>query len=171
MKPRFNDLPTECTDELSSACRRSIEKLREIGAYVDKWLQFQSLWDLQSEQVYHSPRRRALEMAADAPGDPEGATDLRHDRGDAARSDISRSSYDQVQTKVNSKYDQWQHDILLKFAGRLGNRMRDIHADDREGAPGPRGPGDGRQLDRPGRSVHHDRAELQAPGQGVGSRS
>jgi dynein heavy chain 1 len=27
-------------------------KLQNVGTYVDKWLQFQSLWDLQSEQVY-----------------------------------------------------------------------------------------------------------------------
>ncbi|EEY14801.1 dynein heavy chain [Verticillium alfalfae VaMs.102] len=37
--------------------------------------------------------------------------------------------YDQVQTRVNAKYDQWQHEILMKFASRLGTRMREVHAD------------------------------------------
>ncbi|KAH8912297.1 hypothetical protein BR93DRAFT_871202 [Coniochaeta sp. PMI_546] len=125
---RFNDLPGECADELSLVQRSVEKKLREIGTYVDKWLQFQSLWDLQSEQVYTllgDELARWLQMLQE----------IRKTRQTFDTTEVTRSfghitiEYDQVQTKVNSKYDQWQHDILIKFASRLGTRMRDIHAE------------------------------------------
>ncbi|TWU76393.1 hypothetical protein ED733_006599 [Metarhizium rileyi] len=108
---RFTDLPTECADMLHRVYVSVEKKLGEIGAYIDKWLQFQSLWDLQSEQ------------------------DIRKVRTTFDTQEVSRSfghitiDYDQVQTKVNAKYDQWQHEILIKFASRLGNRMRDVNAE------------------------------------------
>jgi dynein heavy chain 1 len=125
---RFDDLAGECTDSLARVQTSVERKLREIGAYVDKWLQFQSLWDLQSEQVYEllgDQLSKWLQLLQE----------IRKTRQTFDTTEVSRSfghitiDYDQVQTKVNSKYDQWQHDILIKFASRLGNRMRDIHAD------------------------------------------
>lgn len=125
---RFDDLAGECTDSLAHVQNSVERKLREIGAYVDKWLQFQSLWDLQSEQVYGllgDQLSRWLQLLQE----------IRKTRQTFDTTEVSRSfghitiDYDQVQTKVNSKYDQWQHDILMKFASRLGNRMRDIHAE------------------------------------------
>ncbi|KAI9871266.1 MAG: hypothetical protein M1830_003131, partial [Pleopsidium flavum] len=49
---RFNALPGFCIDHLSQVYTAVEYKLQNIGTYVDKWLQFQSLWDLQSEQIY-----------------------------------------------------------------------------------------------------------------------
>ncbi|KAF5123851.1 Dynein heavy chain, cytoplasmic [Metarhizium anisopliae] len=125
---RFTDLATECADMLHRVYVSVEKKLQEIGAYIDKWLQFQSLWDLQSEQVYdilgdHLPRWL------------ECLQDIRKVRTTFDTQEVSRSfghitiDYDQVQTKVNAKYDQWQHEILIKFASRLGNRMRDVNAE------------------------------------------
>lgn len=37
--------------------------------------------------------------------------------------------YEQVQSKVNAKYDAWQRDILSRFGGKLGIAMRDRHAE------------------------------------------
>jgi dynein heavy chain 1 len=99
-----------------------------VSGYVEEWLRFQSLWDLQSEQVY------------DALGDNLGKWlqllhEIRKSRSTFDTSDVSRSfgnliiDYEQVQTKVNAKYDQWQHDILIKFANKLGNRMREAYAE------------------------------------------
>ncbi|KAG6036640.1 Dynein heavy chain cytoplasmic [Claviceps citrina] len=125
---RFTDLPTECADMLHRVYVSVEKKLQEIGAYVDKWLQFQSLWDLQSEQVY--------DMLGDhLPRWLECLQDIRKVRTTFDTQEVSRSfghitvDYDQVQTKVNAKYDQWQHEILIKFASRLGNRMRDVNAE------------------------------------------
>lgn len=125
---RFSDLLPECADMLHRVYVTIEKKLHDIGAYVDKWLQFQSLWDLQSEQVY--------DMLGDhLPRWLECLQDIRRVRTTFDTQEVSRSfghitvDYDQVQTKVNAKYDQWQHEILIKFAGRLGNRMRDVNSD------------------------------------------
>lgn len=127
-EPRFTNLPTECADILRRVYISIEKKLKEISAYVDQWLQFQSLWDLQSEQVYDM-------LGDDLPRWLECLQDIRKVRTTFDTQELSRSfghltiDYDQVQTKVNAKYDQWQHEILIKFAGRLGNRMRDVHAE------------------------------------------
>ncbi|KAJ4294876.1 dynein heavy chain [Collariella sp. IMI 366227] len=127
-EPRFNDLPSECTQALLRVQTSIEKKIREIGAYVDKWLQFQSLWDLQSEHVYDvlgDQLSRWLQLLQE----------IRKTRQTFDTTEVSRSfghitiDYDQVQTKVNAKYDQWQHDILIKFASRLGTRMREVHAE------------------------------------------
>ncbi|RXG49840.1 hypothetical protein VDGE_00518 [Verticillium dahliae] len=127
-EPRFDDLPGECTDLLSRVYVSVEKKLRELGAYVDKWLQFQSLWDLQSEQVYEvlgDQLSRWLQLLQE----------IRKTRQTFDTQEVSRQfghttiDYDQVQTRVNAKYDQWQHEILMKFASRLGTRMREVHAD------------------------------------------
>jgi dynein heavy chain 1, cytosolic len=125
---RFNDLPRYCAERLSQVYTTIESKLLEIGNYVDKWLQFQSLWDLQSEQVYEilgEQLSRWLQLIQE----------IRKTRSTFDTTEVSRSfghitiDYDQVQTKVNAKYDQWQHEILTKFAGRLGTRMREVFAD------------------------------------------
>lgn len=127
-EPRFSDLPSECASMLHKVYASVEKKLQEISAYVDKWLQFQSLWDLQSEQVY--------DMLGDhLPRWLECLQDIRKVRTTFDTQEVSRSfghitiDYDQVQTKVNAKYDQWQQEILVKFAGRLGTRMREVNAD------------------------------------------
>jgi len=134
---RFLVLPATCTNQpqpahcaltLSDAYTAIEMKIGVITTYVEEWLRFQSLWDLQSEQVY------------DALGDNltkwlQLLQEIRKSRSTFDTSDVSRSfgnlviDYEQVQTKVNAKYDQWQHEILIKFANKLGNRMREAHAE------------------------------------------
>ncbi|KAI1076782.1 cytoplasmic dynein heavy chain, partial [Whalleya microplaca] len=125
---RFNDLPSDCTDILGRVYTTVEKKLQSISDYVDKWLQFQSLWDLQSEQVYEllgDELSKWLQLLQE----------IRKSRATFDTTEVSRSfghitiDYDQVQMKVNSKYDQWQQEILVKFAGRLGIRMREVHAE------------------------------------------
>ncbi|KAK1752146.1 dynein heavy chain, cytoplasmic [Echria macrotheca] len=127
-EPRFNDLPSECTDALLRVQTSVEKKISEISNYVEKWLQFQSLWDLQSEHVYDmlgDQLSRWLQLLQE----------IRKARQTFDTTEVSRSfghitiHYDQVQTKVNSKYDQWQHEILIKFASRLGARMVEVHAE------------------------------------------
>ncbi|OAA56942.1 dynein heavy chain [Niveomyces insectorum RCEF 264] len=124
---RFNDLPADCTPMLLRVQTTIETKLQAIGAYVDEWLRFQSLWDLQSEKVYDLLGDRLARWL-------QLLQEIRKTRQTFDTTEVSRSfghltiEYDQVQTKVNAKYDQWQHDILLKFAGRLGSRMREVYA-------------------------------------------
>lgn len=125
---RFNDIPSDCTDILGRVYTSVETKLQGIGEYVDKWLQFQSLWDLQSEQVYEllgDELSKWLQLLQE----------IRKSRATFDTTEVSRSfghitiDYEQVQMKVNSKYDQWQQEILVKFAARLGTRMREVNAE------------------------------------------
>ncbi|KAH9904137.1 cytoplasmic dynein heavy chain [Xylariomycetidae sp. FL2044] len=125
---RFSELPSHCTDILSRVFTSIETKLQNLGGYVEKWLQFQSLWDLQSEQVYEllgDELSKWLQLLQE----------IKKSRATFDTTEVSRSfghitiDYDQVQVKVNAKYDQWQHEILMKFAGRLGGRMREVHSE------------------------------------------
>ncbi|TVY81803.1 Cytoplasmic dynein heavy chain [Lachnellula suecica] len=124
----FTDLPASCADTLSQVYVSIEAKLQVITAYVEKWLQFQSLWDLQSEMVYEM-------LGEQLPKWLELLQEIRKARSTFDTTEVSRSfghftiDYDQVQTKVNAKYDQWQHEILTKFGGRLGNRIREVYAE------------------------------------------
>ncbi|KAL8861740.1 MAG: hypothetical protein Q9178_001941 [Gyalolechia marmorata] len=127
-RPTFAHLPHECIGDLSSVYQTVEGKLLEITDYVDKWLQFQSLWDLQSEQVIDA-------LGEDLARWLQLLQEIRRTRETFDTTDASRSFgtvtvfYEQVQTRVNAKYDQWQHEILQQFGTRLGNRVREIHAD------------------------------------------
>lgn len=126
--PLFTYLPGRCMADLAGVYQIIEGKLDEVATYVEKWLQFQSLWDLQSEYVYDllgEDLARWLQLLQE----------IRKTRSTFDTSESSHSfgtvviDYEQVQMKVNSKYDQWQHEILLKFATRLGNRMRELYLD------------------------------------------
>jgi dynein heavy chain 1 len=125
---QFADLPSRCTDSLMEVYGAVEGKLRDISSYVEEWLQFQSLWDLQSEHVYDilgEDLSRWLQLLQE----------IRKTRGTFDTSDISRRfgyvtvDYEQVQNKVTAKYDQWQQEVLAKFASRLGQRMNEVYVD------------------------------------------
>ncbi|KAL2829944.1 dynein heavy chain, N-terminal region 1-domain-containing protein, partial [Aspergillus cavernicola] len=124
----FASLPQHCSQELNLVYTAVETRLKEVSEYVNKWLQFQSLWDLQSEQVYDI-------LGDDLSQWLQLLQEIRKSRATFDTSEVSRSfgnikiDYEQVQTKVNAKYDQWQHEILLKFGLNLGNRMREVHSE------------------------------------------
>ncbi|GAA5960288.1 hypothetical protein JCM21900_000936 [Sporobolomyces salmonicolor] len=103
------------------------EKLQHIGAYVDKWLQFQSLWDLEAEYVYSR-------LGDQLSSWQQLLLEIRKTRSTFDNSETQRSfgvaiiDYEQVQSKVNAKYDTWQRDILSRFGGKLGASMKETHA-------------------------------------------
>ncbi|PWZ01334.1 cytoplasmic dynein heavy chain 1 [Testicularia cyperi] len=102
-------------------------KLAEVGSYVSKWLQFQSLWDLESEHVF-------ARLGDSLANWQQLLAEIRRTRATFDNSDSQRSfgicviDYDQVQSKVNAKYDTWQRDILNRFGTKLGANMREVHA-------------------------------------------
>lgn len=127
-KARFTHLPGLCVDALSTVYRLIEDRLNSIVAYVDKWLQFQSLWDLEPDLVH-------AVLGEDLAKWLRLLQEIRKTRETFDTSEASKSfgtvtiDYEQVQTKVTGRYDQWQHELRLKFAGRLGNRMRDVYAE------------------------------------------
>ncbi|KAL8276643.1 hypothetical protein RQP46_010992 [Phenoliferia psychrophenolica] len=103
------------------------DKLRQIGAYVNKWLQFQSLWDLESDYVYNR-------LGDSLSSWQQLLLEIRKTRSTFDNSETQRSfgvaviNYEQVQSKVNAKYDTWQRDILGRFGTKLSATMKETHA-------------------------------------------
>ncbi|KAL8837946.1 MAG: hypothetical protein Q9170_002318 [Blastenia crenularia] len=127
-RPTFAYLPQHCMQDLSLVYRTVEDKLGEVVEYVDRWLQFQSLWDLQSEQVVDF-------LGDDLANWLQLLREIRKTRETFDTSETSQTfgtvtvDYEQVQTRVNAKYDQWQHEILQRFGARLGNRVREVYVE------------------------------------------
>ncbi|KAI9173154.1 dynein heavy chain [Blastocladiella emersonii ATCC 22665] len=102
-------------------------KMAQVEAYVEVWLQYQSLWDLEPSTVY--------EALGDDLAKWQGILlEIKKARGTFDVSDTAKLfgpiviDYEQVQSKVNAKYDQWQREILTKYGAKLAQAMRDFHA-------------------------------------------
>ncbi|CAG8621164.1 6805_t:CDS:10, partial [Dentiscutata erythropus] len=102
-------------------------KLKEVSEYVNKWIQFQSLWYLEPNNIYN-------QLGDDLNKWKQILSAIKKSRITFDNSDIERSfgfivvDYEQVQSKINAKYDQWQLDVLNKFAIKLGNSMREFYS-------------------------------------------
>ncbi|KAG9008851.1 hypothetical protein FRB94_012820 [Tulasnella sp. JGI-2019a] len=118
---KFNDTTLERPFALIES------KVQQVKEYVAKWLQFQSLWDLEAEYVFN----RLGDSLANW---QQLLTEIKKTRSTFDNSDTQRSfgaiviDYEQVQTRVNAKYDSWQRDILSRFGVKLGNAMKEMHA-------------------------------------------
>ncbi|KAJ7037806.1 dynein heavy chain, N-terminal region 1-domain-containing protein [Mycena alexandri] len=102
-------------------------KVQQLTEYVGKWLQFQSLWDLEAEYVFNR-------LGDSLQNWQQLLTEIKKTRSTFDTSDTQKSfgvciiDYEQVQAKVNAKYDAWQRDILSRFGVKLGNAMKEMHA-------------------------------------------
>lgn len=127
-RARFTHLPSLCVDNLLTVYEVIEDNLNNVIVYIDKWFQFQSLWDLEPDHVYSV-------LGEDLAKWLQLLQEIRKTRETFDTSESSKSfgkvtiDYEQVQTKVTGRYDQWQHEIRLKFAGRLGTRMHDVYAE------------------------------------------
>ncbi len=100
---------------------------QQLKDYVAKWLQFQSLWDLEAEYVFNrlgdSLALWQQLLTEIKRRDPLSTPQRRRNHSGACVID-----YEQVQARVNAKYDAWQRDILSRFGVKLGNAMKELHA-------------------------------------------
>ncbi|ELU44462.1 dynein heavy chain [Rhizoctonia solani AG-1 IA] len=102
-------------------------KVQQVKEYVAKWLQFQSLWDLEAEYVF-------TRLGDSLANWQQLLTEIKRTRQTFDNSDTQRSfgvcviDYEQVQARVNAKYDSWQRDILQRFGVKLANEMKEMHA-------------------------------------------
>ena len=125
---KFTSLLADRADRLSDAHSVIDSYIKEISQYVGKWLQFQSLWDLQSESVYES-------LGDDLQQWLQTLNEIRKSRETFDTSQARRSfglimiDYEQVQVKINAKYDLWQNEILTKYAAKLGARINEVFHD------------------------------------------
>ncbi|KAI0727592.1 dynein heavy chain, N-terminal region 1-domain-containing protein [Fomitopsis betulina] len=124
----YTSLLTHFTDATLERPFQLIEqKVQQLKEYVAKWLQFQSLWDLEAEYVFS----RLGDSLANW---QQLLTEIKKARSTFDTSETQKSfgvcviDYEQVQARVNAKYDAWQRDILSRFGVKLGNAMKDMHA-------------------------------------------
>ncbi|GJE97982.1 Dynein heavy chain N-terminala domain-containing protein [Phanerochaete sordida] len=102
-------------------------KVQQLKEYVGKWFQFQSLWDLEAEYVFNR-------LGDDLAHWQQLLTEIKKARSTFDTSETQKSfgvciiDYEQVQARVNAKYDAWQRDILSRFGVKLGNAMKEMHA-------------------------------------------
>ncbi|KAI0069891.1 dynein heavy chain [Panus rudis PR-1116 ss-1] len=102
-------------------------KVQQLKDYVGKWLQFQSLWDLEAEYVFNRLGDNLAHWQ-------QLLTEIKKARSTFDTSETQKTfgvcviDYEQVQSRVNAKYDSWQKDILNRFGVKLGNAMKDMHA-------------------------------------------
>ncbi|CAG8454634.1 4044_t:CDS:10, partial [Ambispora gerdemannii] len=123
----YSNLLTLVTDNSLEKAYEMIEhKLKEVAEYVSIWFRFQSLWDLDSSQVYNQLGDNLAKWQ-------QILTEIRKSRATFDNSDIEQSfgaivvDYEQVRTRVTEKYDAWQKEITNKFGAKLGESMREFH--------------------------------------------
>ncbi|KAF5351047.1 hypothetical protein D9756_008173 [Leucocoprinus leucothites] len=124
----YVSLLTRFTDNTLEKPFQLIEtKVQQLKYYVAKWLQFQSLWDLEAEYVFNRLGGSLLHWQ-------QLLIEIKKARSTFDTSETSKSfgvcviDYEQVQSRVNAKYDSWQRDILSRFGVKLGNAMKEMHA-------------------------------------------
>ncbi|TRY63473.1 hypothetical protein TCAL_02090 [Tigriopus californicus] len=98
-----------------------------VKAYVDEWLRYQSLWDLQPDSLVQKFKENVDEWM-------RLLADIKRARSTFDTSDTRKDfgpviiDYGKVQSKVSLKYDSWHKDALTKFGGMLGQEMTQFHA-------------------------------------------
>jgi dynein heavy chain 1 len=101
-------------------------KMQEIVLYVDQWLRYQSLWDLQPENLYGK-------LSEDIALWMKCLNDIKKTRTTFDTSDTRKEfgpviiDFAKVQSKVSLKYDSWHKETLGKFGTLLGNEMASFH--------------------------------------------
>lgn len=100
--------------------------MRQVRAYVDEWLRYQALWDLQQDMLYNRL------------GDDIGLwmntlVEIKKSRTTFDTTDVRKKigpviiDYGKVQSKVTLKYDSWHKEVLGRFGQLLGNDMAQFH--------------------------------------------
>ncbi|KAJ3972627.1 dynein heavy chain, N-terminal region 1-domain-containing protein [Lentinula raphanica] len=124
----YTSLLTHFSDDTLQRPFALIEaKVQQLREYVAKWLQFQSLWDLEAEYVFNRLGDSLAHWQ-------QLLTEIKKARATFDTSETQKSfgvcaiDYEQVQARVNAKYDAWQRDILSRFGVKLGNAMKEMHA-------------------------------------------
>ncbi|KAK3828336.1 MAG: dynein heavy chain [Benniella sp.] len=123
----YSDLLTKIPDESLSRAYDVIEKkVTQVKEYVDIWLQYQSLWDLEVQATVHI-------LGEDLAKWQQLLLEIKKARSTFDNSETEQSfgaaviDYEQVQSKVNAKYDSWQRELLNRFGVMLGTVMKDFH--------------------------------------------
>ncbi|XP_050421392.1 dynein heavy chain, cytoplasmic isoform X3 [Adelges cooleyi] len=111
---------------LTAAFDAMEKKINEAEKYMSEWLIYQSLWDLQADNLYS-------QMGEDINIWMTYLNDIQKSRKTFDTTETRKDlgpfiiEYGKVQSKVALKYDSWHKEILNKFGGLLGNSMTEFH--------------------------------------------
>jgi dynein heavy chain 1 len=106
-------------------CRLAAVPTLFVSRYVKVWLQYQALWDIQSDTIVNR-------LGEDLDKWQQLLVQIKKARKTFDTSDTTMEfgpvviNFSQVQTKVNFKYDQLHQDILNKFGMRMHTGMDDF---------------------------------------------
>ncbi|TPX36351.1 hypothetical protein SmJEL517_g01576 [Synchytrium microbalum] len=125
----YGGLLAKVSDNLLSKAYSILEdKISHVSQYLAVWLRYQALWDLDEQALYSR-------LGDDLGQWQQLVLEIKRSRSTFDTSDTTKKfgciiiDYEQVQTKVNAKYDQWQRDVLNKFGTKLGASIRDFYSD------------------------------------------
>ncbi|PVU91581.1 hypothetical protein BB561_004323 [Smittium simulii] len=117
----YKDILPRLPNNIVSETYTAIEtRVSEASKYVDTWLQYQALWDLNIDKITEL-LGEDLELWQNILFEIKKARstfDNKHTSKQIGAHLII--DYGQVQSKVNAKYDFWQSEILNRFGSKLG---------------------------------------------------
>lgn len=111
---------------LETIFRMIEQNITDATAYVQIWLQYQTLWDMDASVVY-SRLGDSLETWR------QMLLEIRRSRTTFDTSETHKEigpivvRYAQVQANVNNKYDYWHKDILSNYGARFAEQMKAFH--------------------------------------------
>ena len=97
-----------------------------MKSYVEEWLRYQALWDLQPDAL-------TSKFGEDIASWMKLLNDIKKSRATFDTSESKKEfgpiviDYQKVQSKVSLKYDSWHKDALGKFGSLLGTEMGSFH--------------------------------------------
>lgn len=112
---------------LDTVFRMIEHNISEASAYVQIWLQYQTLWDMDASVVY-SRLGDSLETWR------QMLLEIRRSRTTFDTSETQKEigpivvRYAGVQANVNNKYDYWHKDILSNYGARFSEQIKSFHA-------------------------------------------
>ncbi|RMZ76007.1 hypothetical protein DV738_g5168, partial [Chaetothyriales sp. CBS 135597] len=124
----FHDLALGSVKPLEKAFDAIDNKLNEIADYLGEWYRYQSLWDLRTEHL-------VSRLGDDLAKWHQLVQEIRQARSTFDTSAVQKDfgnvtvDYEQVQSKITQKYDQWQYDVTSRFGALLGARMSELFTD------------------------------------------
>ncbi|EFA77050.1 cytoplasmic dynein heavy chain [Heterostelium album PN500] len=128
LKKTFRDMLTKLPKETLETAYQTIQsKLDEVQKYVQIWLQYQALWDMESSFVYSK-------LGDDLNRWQQLLSQIKKSRSTFDNSSTQKEfgplviDYGQVQASVNNKYDFWHKDILSHFGSKLAEKMRAFYS-------------------------------------------
>jgi dynein heavy chain 1 len=110
--PSKNEILTRAFDAITAA-------VNKLSIYITFWTDFQSLWDLQPEVLYER-------LGEDLEKWMRTLTEIKRARNSIDIPDTHHTIFpfsvdcSKVQSKVSTKYEYWQREVIQRFSILLG---------------------------------------------------